>query len=673
LRDRLVEVLGFESYEVLEEVKGSVFEGSVCGHPLRGRGYDRRIRLLPGDFVTGDQGTGFVHMSLDHGMDDFVLGKAYDLEPLELVGLDGKFKEWVPLFGGCAVWTREGKEGDANKRVMEILEEEGVLYGRGKLRHQYPHSWRSKAPLMTLVTPQWFVSMDRDGLRSRALEALESTNFYPKEGRRRLSLMIEERPDWCLSRQRSWGVPLPLFVHKKTGEVLRDEDVMDRVVSLFMREGADAWFSHDKGDFLGDGYDSGDYEQVMDVVDVWFDSGTTHRFVLDSRDDLSFPADMYLEGTDQHRGWFHSSLLVSCATRGVAPYKSILTHGFVVDGKGRKMSKSEGNTLDPLDVVKKLGAEILRLWVVECRYYHDTKADMELMKRTVDVYRRFRNTLRWMLGNLAHEEEGVEVESGDMSSLDRYMLHRVAVVGEEVRRSCEAHEYQRLYRLLHTFCALDLSALYFDVSKDTLYCDAVDAKRRRASMKVLRIIFDYLVRWLAPVLSFTAEEAYLCDKGLDAECLEGESVHMEDFLEVSEAWKDESLEARMCQVLRIRQVVLGALEVARVEGLIGSSLEAHAMVYVDEGVNESDLVEDMERICLTSGLSFFALKEAPEDSFFLGEEKGVRVSIVLAEGKKCERCWMVLPEVGSFTRSDVCGRCDGVLEGLGWSCEEEGE
>ena len=669
LRESLAGIFKVEKFSVLATISGQAIADWKCVHPLSSvdEGYKREIPLLAADFVTDDQGTGFVHTSPDHGLDDFYLGKENGLEPLEMIGLDGKFKPHVPLFAGACVWDEKGKNGNANGLVQEALQSADRLYARGRLRHQYPHSWRSKAPLMTLVTPQWFISMSQNDLRKKALTAIEETKFYPREGQKRLHAMIKDRPDWCVSRQRIWGVPLPIFVHKETGEPLKDIAVLERTIAYFKEEGADAWFSRDKKDFLGSSYSEDDYEQVKDVVDVWFDSGSTHRFVLDERQELSFPADMYLEGTDQHRGWFHSSLLESCGTKGVAPYKSILTHGFVLDGKGKKMSKSVGNILDPKAVIEKLGAEILRLWVVESRYYDDMKADMQLMQKVVDIYRKFRNTLRWLLGNLAHEtQEPQDLQASSFSALDRYMLHRLSTVNQQVWDLSTEHEYLRLYRLLHEFCVQDLSSLYFDVCKDTLYCDGKDSPSRLAVLYVLREVFDHLVRWLAPVLSFTAEEAYLARKGIDNESIatsEDElSIHTETFPEVHKDWIDNDLAEQFSRLIRARKVVLGALEIARAEGIIGSGLQSCVHLYVEDELSACIESSTFSALCIVSEVQIHPLDAASADAFRLDEEPLIAVRVAKANGTKCERCWAVRPEVGRLAINDVCNRCFAVLE-----------
>ena len=436
--------------------------GTACVHPLRGQGYDFDVPVLAAGFVTMDQGTGCVHIAPGHGADDFHLGLANGIEVPFTVDEDGTFLDHVPLFARCKVLTAEGEVGDADGIVVTALEEAGGLLARGRLRHSYPHSWRSKAPLIFRNTAQWFISMSKTGLRETALSAIEATRWVPAAGRNRIESMVDGRPDWCISRQRAWGVPIPVFVHKRTGEPLRDQAVIDRAAAVIEAEGADAWFSSEPARFLGNEYDSGDYEQVRDIAEVWFESGSTHSFVLEARDDLDWPASLYLEGSDQHRGWFQSSLLESCGTRGRAPFDAVLTHGFVMAEDGRKMSKSLGNVVSPQEVIDGSGAEILRLWVVGSDYSEDLRIGPEILKHHADVYRRLRNTLRFMIGNLDGFGTAERLPLAEMPELDRWVLHRLWELDSLVRRCCVNFDFHSLFTALHTFCVVDLSAFYFD-------------------------------------------------------------------------------------------------------------------------------------------------------------------------------------------------------------------
>jgi isoleucyl-tRNA synthetase len=644
-----------------QNFNGTDFAGTVCAHPLRGRGYDFDVPLLPGAHVAAETGTGFVHIAPGHGEEDFALGQKFGLPVPETVGPDGVFLDSVPLFAGKRVLTPDGKEGDANRAVVAALKDAGALLASGKLVHSYPHSWRSKAPLIFRTTPQWFISMERNELRGKALAAIEATRWIPPQGRNRIYAMVESRPDWCVSRQRAWGVPIAVFVNRKTGEPLRDQKVLDRIIAAVEREGADAWFASDPSRFLAPEHDASDFEQVKDILDVWFDSGSTHAFVLEQRPDLQWPASLYLEGSDQHRGWFHSSLLESCGTRGRAPYDAVLTHGFVLDEQGRKMSKSLGNVTSPQEVVQSLGADILRLWVAGSDYSDDLRIGPEILKFQTDLYRRLRNTLRYLLGNLAGFEESERMEKREMPELERLMLHRLSELDALLRRSLADFNFHTFMGALHGFCAVDLSAFYFDIRKDSLYCDLPGSPRRRAARTVLDALFSCLSAWLAPVLCFTAEEAWLARHGEGAE-----SVHLRLYPEVPPDWRDEALAAKWDKLRALRRVVTGALELERASKRIGSSLQAHPRVYATAPYVAALEGLDLAEIAITSQATLCEVQEGaqpPEGAFTLAEVPGVAVVPLLAEGGKCARCWRVLPEV-TETGAEICGRCEEAVDRL---------
>ncbi len=649
LAESLRQAVGIETWQRLGGAEG--LADTVLAHPFRGRGYDFPVPILPAGFVTMEQGTGFVHIAPGHGADDFELGQTHGIEVPHTLDAAGVFLDRVPLFAGKTVYTHEGKAGDANGAVLVELEDAGALLSKGRLTHSYPHSWRSKAPLIFRNTPQWFISMETNDLRRKALAAIDATRFVPASGRDRLYGMIEQRPDWCVSRQRLWGVPLPLFVHKQSGEPLRDQAVIDRVAAAFEAEGADAWFASDPQRFLGNDHKAEDYDQVTDVVEVWFDSGSTHSFVLEARPDLEWPASLYLEGSDQHRGWFHSSLLESAGTRGRAPYEAVLTHGFVLDEQGRKMSKSLGNVVSPHDIIAQNGADILRLWVVASDYAEDIRIGSEILRYQVDSYRRLRNTLRYLIGNLAGFEDSERLPVAEMPELERWVLHRLSELDEIMRRDCDDFDFHDVYQALHTFCAVDLSAFYFDIRKDSLYCDRPDSAGRRACRTVLDHVFSCLTAWLAPILCFTAEEAWWARGGGPEE-----SVHLRLFPEVPGAWRDDALAEKWAKVREVRRVVTGALEVERAEKRIGSSLQAHPLVHVGapelrEALDGLDLAD----IAITSDLTL-SDQAAPAEAFTVEEVPGVAVVVGPAGGEKCQRCWKVLPEVGGH--DDVPGTCD---------------
>jgi isoleucyl-tRNA synthetase len=576
----------------------------------------------------------------------------------QTVGGDGTYLDSVPLFAGKAVYWPNGKTGNANAAVIEAVREAGGLLAEGRLVHSYPHSWRSKAPLIFRNTPQWFISMETNGLRRKALAAIAATRWIPPQGRNRIEAMIESRPDWCISRQRAWGVPIAVFTDKRTGEPLYDQAVVDRIAAAVETHGADIWFTADPQEFLGPAYKAEDYERVTDIVDVWFDSGSTHAFVLEERPDLAWPASLYLEGSDQHRGWFHSSLLEACGTRGRAPYDAVLTHGFVLDEQGRKMSKSLGNITSPQEVVGQSGADILRLWVVASDYSEDLRIGPEILKYQADMYRRLRNTLRYLLGNLAGFSEAEILPVSEMPELERWVLHRLAELDGEIKAAIAAYDFHAMFVAIHHFCAVDLSAFYFDLRKDSLYCDRPDAPVRRAARTVLDRLYDCLVRWMAPVLCFTAEEAWLAQHG-DGPTT---SVHLQLFPEVPASWRDPALGERWAKIRDLRRVVTGAIEIERSQKRIGSSLQAGAEIVADESYAAALAGLDLAEICITSAASLRS-GPPPADAFVLPDVPGVAVRIAAASGDKCQRCWKVLPEVGEVSgHPDLCRRCADAVE-----------
>jgi isoleucyl-tRNA synthetase len=641
----------------LADLPGTALEGTILAHPLRGKGYEFDVPLLPGAHVTADAGTGLVHTAPSHGEDDFQLGKQFGLDVPRTVAGDGKYYETVPLFAGVHVFK-------ADAPVCAALTEAGNLLASAKLLHSYPHSWRSKAPLIYRATPQWFISMDTDGLRDKALKAIDDTKWFPAQGKNRIGAMIAQRPDWCVSRQRTWGVPMALFIDKKTGEPLRDEGVNARIAAAFEAEGGDAWFASPASRFLGNDYNPEDYEQVSDVVEVWFDSGSTHAFVLEARPDLKWPADLYLEGSDQHRGWFHTSLLESCGTRGRAPYDAVLTHGFTLDEQGRKMSKSLGNGVDPLVVMNEFGADILRLWAMLSDYSEDTRIGKSILQYTADHYRRLRNTLRYLLGALAGFEESEKVPVADMPELERWVLHRLAELDTELRDCLARYDFLSFYTALHTFCANDLSAFYFDIRKDALYCDAASSLRRRAARTVMAECLHKLILWLAPVMPFTTEQAW----GLRPVGVAGgpqgdtDSVHRQLFPDVPAAWLNPALGEKWARIRSIRRAVTGAIELARAAKDIGSSSQAAPKVYAAPEYVAALSGLDFAEICITASIDLRPLADAPPQAVLSTEVEGVAVLFEKTEHARCERCRSYYPEVGTIAdHPDLCFRCAEVI------------
>jgi len=642
LEKALLGRLGKESVDKgLGPLKQGALAGTIVRHPMHQLGgfFAKPRPMLPGDFVTTDSGTGLVHMAPDHGEDDFLLCKAHGIEPVFAVEADGKYRaDWAWFGGEGSVINPKFNAPDGP--ICEALREAGgLLAASADYKHSYPHSWRSKAKVIFRCTPQWFVPMDQvreDGtLREKAMAAIEATRFVPEKGRNRIGSMVEGRPDWVLSRQRAWGVPITLFVHRQSGQYLVDPAVNARIVAAVKEGGVDAWSAARAQEYLGSDYKAEDYEQVTDILDVWFDSGCTHVFTLESGrwPELKWPADLYLEGSDQHRGWFQSSLLQSCATRGRAPYDAVLTHGFTMDAKGLKMSKSVGNTVDPLKVMETYGADIIRLWALSVDFTEDHRIGDEILKGVADQYRKLRNTFRYLLGALDGYDHAAEaVEVAQMPELERYMLGQLKQLDTTLRQAIADFDFNEYTRALTDFCNEDLSAFFFDIRKDRLYCDDPAGIERRAYRTVLDVLFQALVRYAAPVLVFTAEEVWTTrfpDRG---------SVHLAELHDLPEAWLDDALAERFAALRALRGQVLEAIEPLRREKVLGSGLEAE--VTVPANAPDADLAE-----------LFITAK--------VNRGQGDGVSVARTSDHKCGRCWRHLPEVAED--GDLCGRCESVV------------
>jgi isoleucyl-tRNA synthetase len=717
LADSVFKAAKVEGYEKVCSLASADLHGLTAAHPLAGKidGYDFDVPFFDGEHVTDDTGTGFVHTAPGHGRDDFDIWMAHGRELAArgidpripyTVDADGALTEEAPGFTGRRVLDDKGNKGDANEAVIKALIEAGNLVARGRLKHQYPHSWRSKKPLIFRNTPQWFIALDKhfevptlsqrergtpeasgEGLRSdegaqsltpalradplprregaisnggptlreTALDEIARTNWYPSQGENRITSMVASRPDWVVSRQRAWGVPIAIFVRKGTSDILVDAKVNARIATAFAQEGADAWFAADAAArFLAPDYKPEDFDKIDDVLDVWFDSGSTHAFTLE--DAKHFPglagitrkrdggddAVMYLEGSDQHRGWFQSSLLESCGTRGRAPFDIVLTHGFTLDENGRKMSKSLGNVVAPQTVIAQSGADILRFWVAASDYSDDLRIGPEILKTFVETYRKLRNTIRWMLGSLAHYDTGAEkIGLAEFPELERLMLHRLAELDADIREAYARFDYKRVVARLTAFLNTDLSAFYFDIRKDTLYCDPPSSVKRQAALETIEHIFRAVTLWLAPILAFTCEEAWL------SRYSDAISVHLESFPQIPPDWRDAALAEKWEKVRRVRAVVTGALEIERGQKRIGSSLEAAPAVYISDADLASALDGvDFAEVCITSDIAVEA-GDGPADAFRLSEVPGVAVVPARAPGRKCARSWKISPQVGS--------------------------
>jgi len=609
-----------KKYTNVKKFKGKEFKGTICKHPFYELGYTHDIPMLEARFVTTEQGTGIVHCAPSHGPDDFNLCLNHGIKAIETVDGDGKYTENVKLFEGLHIFK-------SNPIVIEKLKEQKKLLFSGSLVHSYPHSWRSKAPLVHRATPQWFISMESHKLRDKALKAIDETKFFPSKGKERLKAMIETRPDWCVSRQRVWGVPLPIFINKKTNEILVDDEVNENIASIYEKEGSDCWFSDDPQKFLGKKYKAEDFEKLSDIVEVWFDSGSTHSFVLEKREDLKWPASMYLEGSDQHRGWFHSSLLESCGTRGRAPFESILSHGFVVDGKGLKMSKSLGNVIAPEEILKKYGADILRIWVASSNYAEDLRIDYGILDQHADSYRKIRNTFRYLLGNLNDKFKEIdlnELKINELPELEQFMLNKIFTLNQNFNRYFKNYDFHNLYKELLNFCTVDLSAFYFDIRKDTLYCDPINSPKRQSTIILLNIILDCLLKWFAPILSFTTEEIYK----LISE--NNKSIHLKKFLKIPDNFQNHELNKKWIELLKIRNICNVSIEEKRASKEIGSSLEADLKINLNSKFKEYINNIDLAEICITS-----------KATITFGEQSDINVTTTKALGEKCPVCWKI--------------------------------
>jgi len=631
LLESIVESCDIKNYKILKTFKGNELADTICSHPFLKIGYDYDVPMLEARFVTLEQGTGIVHCAPSHGPDDFTLCLKNNIPSKYTVDNAGYYTDEIPFFTKTHVFK-------ADPIIIEKLKEEKKLLKDDKLKHSYPHSWRSKAPLIYRATPQWFISMEKNSLRKKAIKSIQETTFYPPKGKERLLSMIEGRPDWCVSRQRTWGVPLPIFINKKTKEPLRDQKVINRIAEIYENEGSDCWFTDDAARFLGKDYSKDDYEKLNDIVEVWFDSGSTHSFVLEKRKDLKWPADMYLEGSDQHRGWFHSSLLESCGTRDRAPFESILSHGFVVDGKGMKMSKSSGNVISPDDILKNYGADILRAWVASSDYSEDLRVDNSILAQHAESYRKIRNTFRFILGNIKdnfQKQDFEDINLNELPELERYILHKLYSVDQSIKNNLKNYNFHKLYKELLNFCNLDLSSFYFDIRKDMLYCDSTKSEKRKKCIMILNIILECLLKWFAPIFVFTTEEIYNLVNKSEA------SIHETTFADIPKKWENNNLKEKWTALYKIKQEANIAIEEKRTKKEIGSSLEAELEIFVNK--ENFNLMEGLD-------LAEYFITSKANKTINDKKEEELKILVKKTSGIKCPRCWKIL--------TAKCKRCE---------------
>ena len=655
LLEKTMGIIGITDYAVVEKFSSTKLEGLKCRHPY----INRESKIILGNHVTLEAGTGCVHTAPGHGQEDYEIGLEYGLEIYTPVDDDGRFTDDVDFFAGEFVF-------DADRSVSKKLDEVGSLLKEDSVSHSYPHCWRCKKPIIFRSTEQWFVSMEKTGLRKNALESINNVQWVPNWGKDRIYGMIENRPDWCISRQRAWGVPIVIFYCSSCKKALAKKEVIDFVSDLFEKEGSDVWFSKEAKDLLPPGTKcpecgSNNFEKETDILDVWFDSGSSHAAVLKDRDSLKFPADMYLEGSDQHRGWFHSSLLISVNNREKAPYTTVLTHGFVVDGKGKKMSKSSGNVIAPSEIIKRYGAEILRFWVAAEDYKDDIRISEEILKRISEAYRRIRNTCRYILGNLYDFDPSKDmVEYQELPEIDRFSLHRLQKLIEKIRAAYDNFTFHTIYHSLQNFCVVDMSAFYLDILKDRLYISLKDSRDRRSAQSAMFQILDSIVRLMAPVLSFTSEEVW---KHLPLFGDKADSVHLARLPVVNDDFIDTELADRWDSLLRIRGEVSRALEFARREKVIGHSLDAEVSLFAPEKLHGflGSFGDELKSIFIVSSVRLFKGQEGNGD-FKSREVEGLEIQVDQARGDKCERCWIYDPTVGDDKEhSTACHRCVEVL------------
>ncbi len=634
-------------FEILHVIRDSQLEGNVCSHPLKDLGYTNEVPLVPGEHVLNDVGTGFVHIAPSHGIEDFQLGKKFNLNIPLLVESNGVYTKQTPFFAGQHIFK-------SDQIIIEKLKENRNLLLANGLRHSYPHSWRSKAPLIFRATSQWFISMEIKKLREVALSSIENVSWFPEASKNRILSMVSERPDWCVSRQRSWGVPITIFLNKQTGNPLIDKSVNKRIIAEIEKKGTDAWFSIPSKEFLGPNYNSKNYEKVHDILDVWFDSGSSHVFALKNRG-IKDKADLYLEGSDQHRGWFQSSLLQSCAVYGESPYKSVLTHGFVLDEKGKKMSKSLGNIISPNDVIKKYGADILRLWVATSNYNEDLKISYESLERQAETYRKIRNCIRFLLGNLHSWDFSEVVIHEDLPPLEKLIRNEIFRIDKLMSQSFKNFDFYKVFHMISNFCNNELSSLFFDVKKDTLYCDSKNSTKRNSVRTVMFDVYTFLIKWLSPVLVFTAEESWQCWKN-EIDLKAEESCHLKKFKDAPSKWENKKIVSDWEKIFDIKKAVSSKIEKLRDEKFLKTSLEAKVILCF-----KNDLIKDIVKnvdlceILIVSKIEIISSEH--KNLIGLDEYDDFLLKIEKFNGVKCERCWKIFDKK-EINNELLCERCE---------------
>ena len=643
-----VELNEIKSFSVLENISSEKIEKLICKHPLESLGFNYDVKVFPSNHVTAENGTGFVHIAPNHGQEDFDLGQINNLGNDPTVNEKGVYEKNIKFFEGMHVFK-------SDEKVIEQLNKSGKLISNSNYSHSYPHSWRSKAPLIFRATSQWFISMDKNNLRKKALDQIENVEWFPKNSKKRILSMINDRPDWCVSRQRNWGVPITIFLSKETKKPLVDKDVNKKIIEVLEREGVDSWFTLPNDEFLTSKYNPNNFEKVFSILDVWFDSGSSHVYVL--KNNGIKKADLYLEGSDQHRGWFQTSLLESCGIYDESPYKSVLTHGFVIDENGKKMSKSLGNVISPKDVISKYGADILRIWVASSNFNEDVKISFENIKRQSESYRKIRNTLRFLIGNLngLNVEENIKYEI--LPEIEKIILHKIFNLNNQINSLYDSFSFNKVFQIVLGFCNIELSSFFFDIRKDSLYCDSLTSEKVKSTKFVMKIVFEYLIRWLSPIIPFTTEEAWQCWKK-EVNGNAEESCHLLKRQICPDLWNNQKINDDWEKIFQLRDLFLGIVEQKRNQKELKSSMEAKVNLYLNDKTYENILKRvDLSEVLICSDVDF---TEKFDDSFIdYPDNSKIKMKVEINDGVKCARCWKIF---NTLNTSGLCNRCQSVVD-----------